>query len=148
MNSRILTLFGEELIPEHLNTAPRKTVAANKEHGEIPEEVLRNWEPGKQYYSIGEVAELFKVRTSHIRFWTNEFELNVRTTSKGDRLYTPGNIMVLKAIYHLVKERGFTIHGAKARMKDSQRITADTIDLKQSLLKLRNQLLLIRNKLV
>lgn len=148
MNSRILTLFGEELVPEHLHAAPRKTVAASQDLQGTIEEILSNWKPDKQYYSIGEVAGLFKVRTSHIRFWTNEFELTVRTTSKGDRLYTPGNIMELKSIYHLVKERGFTIHGAKARLKDSQRITADTVDLKQSLLKLRNQLLLIRNKLV
>jgi DNA-binding transcriptional MerR regulator len=149
MNAHILTLFGEELVPEQLNTAPRKTVAARQEdQGTTGSDVLSHWEPVKQYYAIGEVAELFKVRTSHIRFWTKEFELQVRTTSKGDRLYTPANILELKAIYDLVKERGFTIQGAKARLKDSQRVTAETMDLRQSLLKLRNQLLLIRNKLV
>ena len=107
-----------------------------------------NWDGDKQYYSIGEVASLFNVKTSHIRFWTNEFKLKVRTTRKGDRLYTPEQIRELRAIHHLVKERGFTLTGAKAKLKAQNKMDVEVIDLKQSLLQLRNKLLTIRNQLV
>lgn len=157
MNARMLTLFGEEEIitPEALVGAPKaaaKTTQKQKKNSESGEEaaistVLMGWKATKQYYTIGEVAELFSVRTSHIRFWTNEFELKVRTTRKGDRLYSPAIINELRTIYHLVKERGFTIVGAKAKLKEGSKASVDTLDLKQSLLKLRNQLLLIRNNL-
>jgi DNA-binding transcriptional MerR regulator len=110
-------------------------------------EILVGWQPEKQYYSIGEVATLFEVATSHIRFWTNEFELKVRTTRKGDRLYTPEQIKELRVIYHLVKENGYTIAGAKARLKDAKKTPAAAIDLKHSLLQLRNKLLQIRNEI-
>jgi DNA-binding transcriptional MerR regulator len=158
MASRILTLFGEELVPEQLQAAPKKKKApgagtSKKKMGEEPLRedhivILAGWEPDKQYYAIGEVAALFGVRTSHIRFWTNEFAIKVRTTRKGDRLYTPAHISELRAIYHLVKERGFTIPGAKAKLKEAGKVPAGTLDLKESLLQLRNQLLQIRNKLV
>lgn len=107
-----------------------------------------DWEGDKQYYSIGEVAALFSVRTSHIRFWTNEFKLNVRTTRKGDRLYTPEQIKEIRAIHHLVKERGFTLTGAKAKLKAQNKMDVETVDLKQSLQKLRNKLIIIKNQLV
>lgn len=154
MNARILTLFGEELVPEQLDAVPKPSSVAKpakEQSGEktVPvAELLADWKPTKQYYAIGEVAALFGIRTSHIRFWTNEFELEVRTTRKGDRLYTPANIAELRTIYHLMKERGFTIPGAKARLKESDKVSVKSIDLKQALLQLRNQLLLIRNKLV
>ena len=72
----------------------------------------------KQYQTIGEVAKLFELNTSHIRFWTKEFNIKVRTTRKGDRLYTRQQIEELKTIYHLVKEKGFTIPGAKTKLKE------------------------------
>jgi len=106
-----------------------------------------DWEGDKQYYSIGEVAALFNVKTSHIRFWTNEFKLKVRTNRKGDRLYTPAQIKELRAIHHLVKERGFTLSGAKAKMKTQNKMDVETIDLKQSLIQLRSKLLTIKNQL-
>jgi DNA-binding transcriptional MerR regulator len=116
---------------------------------ELEKEIVlpEDWTGDKQYYSIGEVAELFKVKTSHIRFWTNEFKLKVRTTRKGDRLFTPAQVHELRAIHHLVKERGFTLTGAKAKLKEMNNMVAETVDLKQSLLQLRNKLLTIRNQL-
>jgi DNA-binding transcriptional MerR regulator len=120
------------------DAAPAKAPSEN-----IPED----WQGSKQYYSIGEVADLFKVKISHIRFWTNEFKLKVRTTRKGDRLYTPGQIRELRAIHHLVKERGFTLSGAKAKLKTQNKIDVETVDLKQSLLQLRNKLVVIRNQI-
>ncbi len=101
----------------------------------------------KQYYAIGEVAEMFSVKTSNIRFWTNEFKIKVRTTRKGDRLYTPEQIKEIRAIYNLVKDRGFTINGAKAKLAAEKNMEVATVDLRQSLLQLRNQLTAIRNQL-
>ena len=164
MSSRMLTLFGEELIPEQIQAVPKQaaqkpdpssnhadSASAKLESAQDSKEsiVLAGWTPDKQYYSIGEVAQLFNVRTSHIRYWTTEFTLKVRTTRKGDRLYTPANIAELRAIYHLLKERGFTISGAKARLKaSSPQSSPEALDLKQALLQLRNQLLTIRNELL
>ena len=68
----------------------------------------------KRYYSIGEVAEMFDVSKSLIRFWENEFDvLRPHKNSKGDRRFTPKNIEQMQLIYDLVKERGFTLDGAK-----------------------------------
>ena len=145
---RMITLFGDEEIiaPEALTAAP-KVKASAKEKEDAGRAILPGWKPSKQYYTIGEVALLFNVRTSHIRFWTTEFDLKVRTTKKGDRLYSPAIIAQLRSVYHLVKERGFTIAGAKAKMTEGPIMSANTLDLKSALLKLRNQLLIIRNKL-
>ena len=106
-----------------------------------------DWRGDKQYFSIGEVAELFKAKTSHIRFWTNEFKINVRTTRKGDRLYTSDQIREIRTIHHLVKERGFTLTGAKAKLKAQNNMDVETVDLKYSLLQLRNKLMAIKNQL-
>jgi DNA-binding transcriptional MerR regulator len=147
MPSRVITLFGEELIPEKLEGAPRQTEIPAQEEAASVHNILEDWVPEKQYYTIGEVAKLFGVRTSHIRFWTNEFELKVRTTRKGDRLYTPELIQELRSIYHLIKERGFTIAGAKAQLQAGAAMP-ETLDLRAALLLLRNQLLDIRNQLL
>ena len=163
MSERIITLFGEEIVPEQMKAvgksrakkAPQEKKAEEKEQEipqpkkEDPENIIipEDWSGDKQYYSIGEVATLFKVKTSHIRFWTNEFKLKVRTTRKGDRLYTPEQVRELRAIHHLVKGRGFTLTGAKAKLKTQNKRDVETIDLNQSLLLLRNKLVIIRNKL-
>ena len=151
MASRMLTLFGEELIPEELGAAPKPDEAVPKpEDGKsasASSPILDGWVPEKQYYTIGEVAQLFGLRTSSIRYWTTEFELRVRTTRKGDRLYTPAIIRELRGIYHLVKERGFTIAGAKAELTQETDIP-ESLDLRAALLRLRNQLLEIRNQLL
>jgi DNA-binding transcriptional MerR regulator len=75
----------------------------------------------KLYYTIGEVAQMFNVNTSHIRFWSKEFEvIRPATNKKGNRLYTQSDIDNFKKIYHLVKEKGFTLKGAKSELKDSK----------------------------
>lgn len=74
----------------------------------------------KVYYSIGEVAEMFGVSKSLIRFWETEFEiLKPRKNAKGNRLFTKKDIDNLKVIYHLVKEKGFTLDGARKKLKES-----------------------------
>ena len=176
MSTKVLTLFGEMEIPE-VAAEPKKRTVAKKEAPapkEKPEPVkekpvakekvskpvkekeprelkksdaLNTWEGDKQYYTIGEVATLFKVNTSNIRFWTKEFDMKVRTTRKGDRLYTPEQVREINIIYHLVKERGFTISGAKAKLKENRKATVHSIDLKKSLIQLREKLLHIRKQL-
>jgi DNA-binding transcriptional MerR regulator len=102
---------------------------------------------GKKYYTIGEVSEMFGLKTSNIRFWTNEFKIKVRTTRKGDRLYTPEQVKELKAIYHLVKDRGFTLQGAKEKLKEQKNLDVSTIDLKESLKALKEKLVSIKNQM-
>jgi len=73
----------------------------------------------KLYYSIGEVSEMFDVSKSLIRFWESEFDiLKPHKNSKGDRRFTQKNLDQFKIIYHLVKERGFTLDGAKKEIKN------------------------------
>jgi DNA-binding transcriptional MerR regulator len=108
---------------------------------------LDSWQPEKQYYSIGEVASVFKVNTSHIRFWTKEFKLKVRTTKKGDRLYKAADIYELRTIYHLVKEKGFTLAGAKTRLKEEKRKAEESTSLRDSLTALKTQLSALREQL-
>ena len=76
--------------------------------------------PDKRYYKIGEVANAFGVNTSLIRFWENEFEvLKPKKNKKGNRLFTPEDLENLKMIYFLVKEKGFTLEGAKNKLKEN-----------------------------
>lgn len=73
----------------------------------------------KLYYTIGEVATMFNVNTSHIRFWSKEFDvIKPATNKKGNRLYTLSDIENFRKIYHLVKEKGFTLKGAKIELKE------------------------------
>ena len=68
----------------------------------------------KRYYSIGEVATKLDVNTSLIRFWENEFaHIKPNKNSRGDRRFTKDNIQQLRQVYHLVRERGFTLDGAR-----------------------------------
>ncbi|HRW75714.1 MAG: MerR family transcriptional regulator [Saprospiraceae bacterium] len=73
----------------------------------------------KRYYAIGEVAELFDVSKSLIRYWESEFDLlKPHKNSKGDRRFTVQNIEQFQIIYNLVKEQGFTLEGAKKALKE------------------------------
>jgi DNA-binding transcriptional MerR regulator len=75
----------------------------------------------KLYYTIGEVAQMFQVNTSHIRFWSKEFDvIKPATNKKGNRLYTQADIDNFRKIYHLVKEKGFTLKGAKTELKEQR----------------------------
>ena len=104
--------------------------------------------PPKLYYAIGEVAEAFGVNTSLIRFWEKEFDIiKPKKNAKGNRKFTPEDIKNLELIYHLVKERGFTLEGAKIHLKEEGRKTLNNFEIirkletiKSSLIKLKNQL--------
>ncbi|MBS1616768.1 MAG: MerR family transcriptional regulator [Bacteroidetes bacterium] len=142
MADRIKTLFGEEIIPEELETS--RSAGSKEENSQAS--VLEGWIPQKMYYSTGAVAKLFALRASTIRYWSEEFEMRPRTTRNGDRLFSVADIEHLRSIYHLLRERKFTIAGAKAHLAQKPDIP-ETLTLRKSLLSLRNQLLEIRNKL-
>jgi DNA-binding transcriptional MerR regulator len=92
----------------------------------------------KIYYSISEVAKMFSVNASLIRFWEKEFPvLKPKKNKKGDRLFTKEDIENLRLIYHLVKERGFTLAGAKEKMKKNPGDTVNQADVVNSLKKIR-----------
>lgn len=102
----------------------------------------------KLYYSIGEVAEMFGLSKSLIRYWESEFKsLKPIKNSKGDRRFTKQNIAQLNIIYHLVKERGFTLEGAKNEMREQKKILKNKTELKQKLLKLKANIKKLRKDL-
>jgi DNA-binding transcriptional MerR regulator len=102
----------------------------------------------KRYYSISEVADMFGVSRSLIRFWENEFEiLKPHKNSKGDRRFTPQNIEQLQLIYHLVKERGFTLSGAKQEIQDRRQREKERQQIIETLEKVREGLLNLRQLL-
>jgi len=73
--------------------------------------------PEKRYYSIGEVAKAFGVKPSLLRFWEKEFEaIQPKKKESGTRKYTPENVQTIQFIYHLVKEKGMTLSGAKKQL--------------------------------
>jgi len=76
----------------------------------------------KLYYTVSEVAGMFKVNQSLIRFWENEFDiLKPRKNGKGDRLFRPEDVKNLKLIYHLLRDRKYTIEGAREFLKNNKR---------------------------
>jgi len=104
--------------------------------------------PEKRYYSIGEVAKAFDVNTSTIRFWEQNFEiLKPKKNAKGNRKFTPKDIENIKRIYHLVKERGFTLDGAKKQLKLEHSNQLSTLDIIQKLEHVKEELLKIKNQL-
>ena len=104
--------------------------------------------PEKRYYGIGEVAKAFGVNTSLIRFWEKEFDaLKPKKNAKGNRKFTPEDIKNLKLIYHLVKERGFTLEGAKIHLKESKQKTLDNFDIIDKLQGIRAELIKIKEQL-
>ena len=102
----------------------------------------------KLFYSIGEVAEMFKVNTSHIRFWEKEFDIiKPQKNKKGNRQFTKEDIDNFYLIFHLVKERGFTLEGAKMKLKQNKEETVNHIEIVKSLNKIKDFLLEMKKEL-
>ena len=75
----------------------------------------------KLFYKISEVAKMFNVNISAIRFWEKQFDiLKPKRNKKGNRLFTKNDIKNMQIIHHLLKERGFTVEGAKKKLKDNK----------------------------
>jgi len=105
---------------------------------DIPEDSILY---SKQYYPIGEVAAMFRVNISLIRFWENEFDiLKPRKNRKGDRFFRPDDVKNLKLIYFLLKERKYTIIGAKSFIKSGKKVN-ERFEAIESLKNIRTMLL-------
>lgn len=92
----------------------------------------------KMYYKIGEVAKMFQVNTSLIRFWEKEFDIiKPKKNKKGNRLFTPEDVENFRIIYHLVKERGFTLKGAKEKLNQNRDKTIENAEIVISLQKIK-----------
>lgn len=121
-----------------------KEAEAETDRVDVPEdEVLFQ----KQYYTIGEVAGMFGVKVSLIRYWENEFDvLQPRKNRKGDRLFKPGDIKNLQLIHDLLRRRKLTIEGAKDYLKKSKQADERFVMI-QSLQRLRSFLLELKANL-
>lgn len=104
--------------------------------------------PEKRYYKIGEVAKAFDVNTSLIRFWEKEFDIiKPKKNAKGNRLFTAEDIANLKLIFNLVKERGFTLEGAKQKLKKNPDATIHHHEIISKLEAVKSELVKIKNQL-
>lgn len=102
----------------------------------------------KIYYSIGEVATMFDVNKSLIRFWEKEFNIiKPKKNKKGNRYFTKKDINNFKIIFHLVKERGYTLDGAKKKLRENKDDTIKNVEIVNQLKDIRLQLVAIRELL-
>lgn len=102
----------------------------------------------KLYYSMGEVAEMFDVNHSLIRYWESKFDcLRPHKNQKGNRMFTPADIEKLKQIYHLVKEQGMTLEGARKAMKGPAKDITRDAELLERLQRIRSELVEVRDGL-
>lgn len=104
--------------------------------------------PEKRYYKIGEVSKAFGVNTSLIRFWEKEFDvIKPKKNAKGDRMFTKVDIQNFQMIFHLVKEKGFTLDGAKNKLKTQPKQTVNNHEIIASLEAVKAELMKIKNEL-
>jgi DNA-binding transcriptional MerR regulator len=102
----------------------------------------------KLYYSIGEVAQMFEVNVSLLRYWEKEFDiLKPKKNKKGNRLFTKNDLDNIRIIYHLVKERGFTLDGAKKKLSENKSDTIENMEIVNRLKKIKEFLLNLSSEL-
>ena len=102
----------------------------------------------KLYYSIGEIADMFEVNVSLLRFWEKEFDiLKPKKNKKGNRMFTTKDLYNLKIIYNLVKERGYTLEGAKKKLKENKEDTMNNIEIVNRLKDIRQFLVELKEEL-
>ena len=103
---------------------------------------------GKIYYSMGEVCDIFGVNASLLRFWKAEFpSLKIAKNSRGHRIYTPADVDTLRIIYHLVKEKGMTLEGARKRLRQNPEGIDREAEIIERLRSVRNMLAALRAEL-
>ena len=109
--------------------------------------ITKSFEIEKLYYSIGEVADMFEVNASLVRFWEKEFpQLQPRKNGRGNRVYSKKDLDLFKKIHHLVKEKGFTLEGAKNALREKSEPTTQEA-LTDKLLQIRSELMSIASGL-
>ncbi len=96
-----------------------KNLEEEVENVKVPEDVILFQ---KQYYSIGDVAQMFHVNTSLLRHWEGEFGMELRKNRKGDRFFRPEDVKTLQLIHDLLRRRKFTIEGAKDYLKKNKKV--------------------------
>ena len=102
----------------------------------------------KLYYSIAEVAEMFDVNQSLLRFWEKEFtQIAPKTNGRGVRQYRKEDVDTIALIYHLVKEKGMTLPGARQKLKDNKEATIRNFEIINRLKEIREELLSIKKEL-
>jgi len=106
--------------------------------------VMETEKTHKEYYSMGEVSSMLSMNPSAIRFYIKEFEIQTRKNSKGNHLFTEEDIKRIRTIQKLVREEGYTLSGAKERLKGNTENTSLSKDEKEVL---RKKLILIKQKL-
>ncbi|TRX72520.1 MerR family transcriptional regulator [Carboxylicivirga sp. M1479] len=100
------------------------------------------------FYSIGEVADMFKVNTSLIRFWEKEFDIiKPHKNKKGNRMFTPKDVENFHLIFHLVKEKGMTLKGAQKKLKENHDDTVNNFEVVSKLKDIRGLLVEIRDNI-
>ena len=105
-------------------------------------------EPEKIFFTIGEVAKQFKVNTSLIRFWEKEFDiLKPKKNKKGNRLFTKEDLDNLHIIFHLVKERGFKLDGAKKKLKQNKHEVVNSVEMVRALKNIKSFLVEVKESL-
>ena len=109
---------------------------------------LNNKSNEKLFYKISEVAKMFNVNISAIRFWEKEFDiLKPKKNKKGNRMFTKKDVDNLRIIYHLSKERGFTLEGVKKKLRENKADTIDNIKIINHLKNIRKFLVEFREEL-
>ena len=102
----------------------------------------------KLYYSISEVAGMFEVNTSLIRFWESEFDIiKPKKNKRGNRMFTQNDIDNFHLIFHLVKEQGYTLVGAKEKLKNNSEETMANLEVIKSLTNIKEFLIQLRNEI-
>jgi DNA-binding transcriptional MerR regulator len=95
----------------------------------------------KIYYSISEVADMFEINQSNLRFWEKEFkQLNPRRNSKGTRFYTKEDIEIIKQILFLVNKQNLTLQGAKQKLNKKSDVVAKQQQILERLQNIRSEL--------
>lgn len=109
---------------------------------------LRKEKVGRLYYRIGEVAEIFSVNPSLIRYYENEFDIiRPHRNKKGNRLFTQADVDNFHKIFYLVKEKGFTLEGAKSKLKEERQSSGNHEDVIESLRHIKRFLLELKKEL-
>ncbi len=102
----------------------------------------------KLYYSIGEMSEMLNVNTSTIRYWEKEFDiLKPKKNNKGNRMFTSVDVENLKTIYHLLKEKGMTLKGAKLKLKNNPESVLRETEVVERLQSIKNMLIELKEEL-
>ncbi|MDO4782265.1 MAG: MerR family transcriptional regulator [Capnocytophaga felis] len=104
--------------------------------------------PEKLYYTIGEVAKAFNVNASLIRFWEKEFEIiNPKKNAKGSRKFSADDVKKLQLIYHLVKEQGHTLEGARQKIQENTQKTFSNYEIVEKLERIKQMLIYLKEEM-